>query len=372
MMAFILSILNLCRKELMIIFKDPASRIILTIPPMLQAMIFGYAANFDLVNAPYALLDQSRSALSREWLAHLDNGGVFHRVASLDNPKQIAQIIDSQKALFVIHIDEQFEKNILSGRSANVQLILDARNSNTAALAAGSVATIAESFNATLRERYQANPAPLTIITRAWFNPNLETRWNILPGLIATLNLIQTMILSALTVAREREQGTFDQLLVTPLIPTQIMLGKAIPAILIGVAQSSLILLVSLFWFQVPMVGSIFTLYAGLLLFTIASVGIGLSVSALSANMQQAMLYSFVLLMPMVLLSGLMTPVSNMPKMLQYLTAFNPLRFAIDLIRRVYLEGLSLADVSYDLWPMIAVAAITLPVAAWLFRYRLV
>jgi ABC-2 type transport system permease protein len=214
--------------------------------------------------------------------------------------------------------------------------------------------------------------AAVTVDSRAWFNPNLQTRWNIVPGLIASLSMLQTLLLTALSVAREREQGTFDQLLVTPLSPWEIMVGKAVPSVLIGLGQATLVLAVAVFWFEIPLAGSPVTLYAGLLLFTTASVGIGLSISALSATMQQAMLYTFVLLMPMMLLSGLTTPVANMPQVLQVATLANPLRFAIDLVQRVYLEGATLGSVASNLAPMAVIAALTLPLAAWLFRNRLV
>jgi ABC-2 type transport system permease protein len=207
--------------------------------------------------------------------------------------------------------------------------------------------------------------------SRAWFNPNLETRWNILPGLIASLSMIQTLMLSALSVARERENGTFDQLLVTPFTPTEIMIGKAIPTITIGLVQSTIVLLVALLWFEIPMAGSLITLYTGLAFFTLASVGLGLSISAVSVNMQQAMLYTFMLIMPLILLSGLATPVRNMPHFLQVATLINPLRFAIDLVQRVYLEGVGLWTVIHDLIPLLIISAITLPLAAWLFRNRL-
>jgi ABC-2 type transport system permease protein len=207
---------------------------------------------------------------------------------------------------------------------------------------------------------------------RAWYNENLETRWQMIPSHIAALSMLQTMMLTALSVVREREQGTFDQLLVTPLRPGEIMVGKAAPPILIGLTQSTLILLIALFWFRIPFVGSALTLYAALLLFTIASVGIGLAISASSANMQQAMLYTFVLLMPMMLLSGLTSSIANMPEVLQIATYANPLRYAIDFVQRIYLEGAGFGLIVHDLWPLAVIAALTLPAAAWLFRHRLV
>jgi len=208
--------------------------------------------------------------------------------------------------------------------------------------------------------------------SRAWYNENLETRWLMIPSLIAALSMLQTLLLTALSVAREREQGTFDQLLVTPLRPGEIMVGKAVPPIAIGLVQSTLILLIALFWFRIPFAGSMLTLYTALLSFTIASVGIGLAISAYSANMQQAMLYAFVLLMPMMLLSGLAAPIANMPRVMQTLTLANPLRYGIEMMHRVYLEGAGLSVIASDLWPLLLMACTTLPCAAWLFRHRLV
>lgn len=372
MIDFLLRIANLCRKELLTILKDPATRAILIAPALLQSLVFGYGATYDLNDVPYALLDQSRNGASSELIAHLDSTGVFHRVATLRSQADIREVIDTEQALLVVQIPADFEQRLGAGQTAAIQLILDARNSNTAGSAAGYVGAVVERYNAELRARAGAPPAALTVESRAWFNPNLETRWNLLPGMIAALSMLQTLLLTALSVAREREQGTFDQLLVTPMSPLEIMIGKALPPILVGLVQSSLILLVALFWFHIPMAGSLLTLYTGLIFFTVASVGIGLSISAVSANMQQAMLYAFVLLMPLMLLSGLTTPVRNMPHLLQVATLVNPLRFAIDLVQRVYLEGVGLATVWHNLIPLAVIAAITLPLAAWLFRNRLV
>jgi ABC-2 type transport system permease protein len=273
----------------------------------------------------------------------------------------------------VLHIGADFERRVLGGDNAPVQVILDGRNSTTAGAAAGYMGAVAADFNASLAARVSDTPRPAVAIeTRAWFNPNLETRWNFMPALIATLSVLQTLLLTALSVAREREQGTFDQLLVTPLAPTEIMVGKAIPPILIGMLQSTLVLLVTRFWFEVPMAGSVWTLYAALLMFMTAGVGIGLSISAVAASMQQAMLYTFVLLMPMMLLSGLTTPVANMPEVLQIATYANPLRFGIDMVRRIYLEGVGLGVVLPDFVPLVVITAVTMPTAGWLFRHRLV
>lgn len=367
--AFVYRLINICRKELLAVLKDPSSRIILVVPPLMQSLLFGYAATYDLTDAPYAVLDQSNAQVSRELLTRIDSTGIFHRVETLHSSNEIASVIGNGKALFVLQIPADFDARLSQHQSAPVQLIIDGRNSATANSAAGYIKAIVAGLNQTLAP---ADGPSIQVDSRAWFNDNLQTRWIILPAMIAALSMIQTMMLTALSVAREREQGTFDQLLVTPHTPLEILISKALPSVLIGLVQSTLVLLVALFWFQIPMAGSLVTLYTGLLMFTVASVGIGLSISAMSANMHQAMLYAFVLIMPLMLLSGLATPVENMPDLMQAATYINPLRFSIHLVRAVYLEGAHLSDVVPDMIPLIVISVVTLPLAAWLFRHRLV
>lgn len=363
---YLARIASLIRKELLALLKDPSSRALLLMPALMQALLFGYGATYDLTNAPYAVLDQGGGSASTELLARIDGTGVFRRIATLTSSDQIADQIDSGRALLVISIPADFEARLASGREASVQVILDGRNSSTAGSASSYVSSIVADYNQSL-----GNTSSVTVVRRAWFNSNLESRWNMMPALIASLSMMQTLMLAALSVAREREQGTFDQLLVTPFTPMQILIGKALPSIVIGLAQSTIIFLIILFWFQIPMSGSVWLLYSGLLMFTVAAVGIGLSISAVALTMQQAMLYTFMLVMPLMLLSGLLTPVRNMPAILQLVTYVNPLRFGIDIVRRVYLEGATFSDVALNFIPLIAVAAVTLPLAAWLFRNRL-
>jgi ABC-2 type transport system permease protein len=357
----------LIRKEFLAILVDPANRVTLIAPVFIQAVLFGYAASYDVNHVDYVVLDQSRSQSSQQVLAHLDGSGIFKRTADLQNNQQIQQVINDRTALAVITIPADFEDKLNRQESSPIQVILDGRNSSTASMAGSYISSVVGQVN---QERLGTNSA-ITVQARTWYNPNVESRWGIMPSLIATLSMMQTLLLSALSVAREREQGTFDQLLVTPYTPTQIMIGKAIPPIIIGVIQSSIILAIILFWFQIPMNGSLALLYFGLFAFNIAVVGVGLSISAIALNMQQAMLYTFFLIMPLTLLSGLLTPVQNMPEVLNWLTYANPLRFGIDLVQRVYLEGASFAQVKWDFVPMLVLAIITLPLAAWLFRNRL-
>lgn len=371
MLDGLVRIVALTRKELLAILKDPRSRATLIIPPILQCLIYGYVASYDLNDIPYAVIDQDRSAASHDLLARLDGSGVFHCVAYRDRLADLKSAIDERRAILAIQIDQNFERRLILGLSADVQVIADGRNSNTAATAMGYVSTAVESFNADWRNAHGVAGPPIRVQSRTWFNPNLETRWTMIPALIGLLTMLQTLLLTAMSVAREREQGTFDQLLVTPFRPAEIMAGKSFPSIIVGIVQASGILLVAQLWFHIPFAGSFVVLYTGLTVFLLAAVGIGLLVSAIAATMQQAMLYSFVVMMPFALLSGFATPVSSMPNVVQSLTMANPLRYAIDIARRVYLEGAGFEVLIPDLWPLAVIAALTLSASAWALRHRL-
>jgi ABC-2 type transport system permease protein len=371
MLDTIQRILALARKELLAVLKDPRGRFTLFVPPILQCLVFGYAATYDLTDVPYAVLDQDRSAASYQLLARLDGSRVFRRVANLDRLQDLKTIINERRALLVVQINQDFERRLLSGEQADLQAIADGRNSNTAGTALGYVSTIVEAFNSDWRRDHGQSGALIRIVTRAWYNPNLETRWHMIPALIGTLTFLQTLLLTGLSVAREREQGTFDQLLVTPYRPFEIMAGKALPSMFVGTVQATLVLLVAQLWFRIPFAGSFITLYTGLSLFILAAVGIGLLLSSVAATMQQAMLYSFLLLLPFTLLSGLMTPISSMPQALQYTTLVNPLRYGINIAHQVYLEAAGLGLLIPELWPLAVIAAVTLSLASWMFRHRL-
>jgi ABC-2 type transport system permease protein len=371
MFESLLRMIALTRKELLAILKDPRSRITLFVPPIMQCLIFGYAATLDLNNAPYAALDQDRTAASHELLARLDGSGVFRRIANLDSPAAVASAIDDRRALLVVQIPQDFERRLQAGEPAQAQVIADGRNSNTAGVALGYFNTIVAGFNADWLSGHGLAAPDVQPTVRAWYNANLETRWNMIPALIGTLTMIQTVMLTALSVAREREQGTFDQLQVTPLRPAEIIVGKTAPSMMVGVVQATNVLLVAQLWFHIPFQGSFLVLYAGLMLFLLAAVGLGLFVSSFAQTMQQAMLYTFMTMMPFILLSGLTTPITSMPLILQDFTLINPLRYAIDIAHRVYLEGAGLDRLGPDLWPLAAIGAVSLTGASWMFQRRL-
>ena len=362
MKAFFLRVKWLIWKEFLSTVKDPRTRAILIAPVIVQTMLFGHAATFNLEKVPYALLDLSRSRVSSEFVSKLEGGGIFQRVMTLSSTKEIAQAIDSGEVLMVVTISADFEREIISGRSGKLQIITDGRNTMTAAVANGYLGRIVDNFSGAKKIRLE---------TVAWFNTNLITRWNFLPGLMGLLSLIQVMLLAGLSVAREREQGTFDQLLVTPLSPAEILIGKAVIPVVVGIFQATLVFLICRNVFSIPFAGNLMSLYAVLLVFTLSISGLGLSISAISNSMQQVMVYCFVLILPMVLLSGFATPVANMPEVLQILTYADPLRFALDSLRRIYLEGCPISDVAINFVPMMILAAITLPLAAYLFRNKI-
>jgi ABC-2 type transport system permease protein len=371
MRSSLLRILALIRKEFLAVLKDPRSRFIIFLPPILQCLLFGYAASFDLNSVAYAVLDRDHSSASADLLARLDGSGIFLRQADLGRNGEIAAWIDSGRALLVIQIDRDFERRLLAGEPASIQVTADGRNSNTAGTALGYFGEVVDEFNADWRSRHGLPGPPIRIVTRSWYNPNLDSRWSMIPSLIGTLTMMGTLMLTALSVAREREQGTFDQLLVTPFRPYEIMAGKALPNMVIGLTQSSTILLIAQFWFHIPFVGSFAILYLGLGLFLMAAVGLGLFVSSIAKTMQQAMLYAFLLVMPFALLSGLTTPVSSMPDFLQSAMVINPLRYALDLTKRVYLENAGFAQLLPDFLPLTIIGLVTLSGAAWLFSRRL-
>ncbi len=364
-------ILALVIKEFIALLKDKRTRFVLIGPPLLQLIIFGYAATFDLKNVPFAVYNEDRGAESRALLAAFDGSPSFSRVANITHEGEIAQLVDSKGVLMVIHLGPDFSADLLSGRSASLQVIVDGRNSNTAMLAVNNVREIVERYNRAWAERQGGAQPPAYIEMRSWFNPNLESHWFFLPGLVGLLTLLVTLLVTAFSVAREREQGTFDQLLVTPLRPVEILIGKTLPGFLIGLLEATLIILVAVFWFKVPLLGSLATLYAGIFLFLLTGAGVGLMISSFAATQQQGLLGTFLFMVPAMILSGFATPIRNMPELVQDLTLLNPMRYFMAFLRGVFLEGLPFHLLIDQLWPLALIGIVALSTAAWLFRHRM-
>lgn len=289
----------------------------------------------------------------------------------LDHEDQIAPQVDGKNVLLVLHIGPTFSRDLLSGRSAPVQVIVDGRNSNTAAILLNYVNTIMAAFNTDWLERTGGAIAQAHLETRAWFNPNLVSRWFIVPGIVGLLTLVVTTLVTALSVAREREQGTFDQLLVTPFRPGEILLGKALPGFIIGLFEATLIILLAVLWFQIPLRGSLLTLYVGLLCFLLSTVGMGLMISSLAVTQQQGLLGAFLFLVPCIILSGFATAIANMPHWVQMITYIDPLRYFLIILRGVFLEGTPFHLLLDQFWPMAIIGLVNLFLAGYLFRHRL-
>jgi ABC-2 type transport system permease protein len=357
----------MCRKEILAVWQDKATRLIIIVPCIILGFLFGYAANYNLEDAPYAIVDLSHSKESADLLAAIDGTKFFKRKMTLQNANQVEEHMDNGDVVMAVCIPQDFAKRLSSGQTAPVQVITDGRNTVIAGQAANDMGEIISRFNEARTGRH----SPVTLQIRTWFNPNQITRWFFLPGIIGLLSFSQVFLLAGLSIAREREEGTFEQILVAPISEPLILLGKAIPPIIVGLIQCTILLLISLFWFKVPFAGSFVDFYVAIAFYVLSSTGLGLCVSSVSKNMQQVLVYVIVIMVPMALLSGIITPISNMPTFLQYLTYADPLRFGLELIRRIYLEGLPLSSLALNLIPLTLIAVIALTTAGYLFRANL-
>ncbi len=364
------NIMALMLKELLALVRDRQGRFVLVVPPIVQLFVFGYAATFDLDHVAIAIYNEDRGALSRELSSRIEGSPHFDVVARVDHDDGIVGLIDAREVLVGLHIGPRFSADLERGHPARVQLVLDGRNSNTAMIALNYLRGIVLDFNLRRLESGGGRVVPTVLEMRAWYNENLSSRWFIVPGIIGLLTLVVTLVVTALSVAREREQGTFDQLLVTPMRPFEILIGKALPGLVVGVLQATVIVVLAVQIFDIPLRGDLVALYFGLLLFLSSAVGIGLMISSLSATQQQAVLGAFLFLVPAVILSGFATPIANMPEFVQWLTLLDPLRYFLLVVRGVFLEGRGILGMMDLYWPMAAIGLISLTAAGLLFRYR--
>lgn len=364
-------IFALALKEFLALLRDKRSRIVIIVPPIVQLIVFGFAATFDLNNVPVAIYNEDRGAAARELVSRIEGSPNFQVVTNIDRDSQVAPLIDNRKVLLVLHIGQRFSADLIQGNSAPLQAILDGRNSNTAMVALNYLRSILQDYNRSWLQ-LQGDAGPLVSLhTRAWYNENLQSRWFFLPGIVGTLTLLVTLLVTALSVAREREAGTFDQLLVTPLRPLEILIGKAIPGIVIGLLEATMVLVLMVVVFDIPLRGSIGALYVGIALFLLSAVGIGLMISSIAVTLQQAILGVFLFMVPAVILSGFSTPIANMPQVVQWLTYLDPLRYFLVVVRGVALQGDSYGLLLNQYWPMAIIGVVSLAMAAWLFRHRM-
>jgi ABC-2 type transport system permease protein len=358
-------------KELLALWRDPKSRTILFVPPMIQIVIFSFAATQEVKNVSIAVLNRDWGTNARDLVARLQGSTTFTHVHFLRDEHEIGEAIDSRSVLMVVHIQPDFSRKVLAREPTTVQLILDGRRSNAAQIVAGYTTLIVARYVDELAQSRQARPSPSVVVSRFWFNPNEESTWNTVPSLVAVLTTLMGLLVTGLSVARERELGTFEQLLVSPLSPGEIILGKTVPALLIGIGEATGMVLIGVFLFRIPFYGSIPLLYLSMVIYLFAVIGVGLFISSLAKTQQQAILGSFAFMVPAILLSGFASPIENMPDWLQFVTRANPIRYFIVIVKGIFLKDLPLAIVLENLWPMIVIGTVTLSSATWLFRRRM-
>ena len=348
-------------KEFIQVLRDKRTRFLLVGPPIIQMMVFGYAANYEIRHVPTVVLDLDQSQESRELTSRFTSSEYFDVQRQLTDARALGDLIERGEATVGLEIDAGFARKLRSGQPAPLQVIVDSTNSNTALIASGYITQIAQGYAVEYQRDRVARIAPqlievmpqVELAARPWYNPELRSRWFFVPGIIGSLTLVLVITLTAFSVVREREIGTLEQIMVTPIRPAEFILGKTLPSFLIGAFDVTLIAVVGSLWFQVPFRGNVLVLAAGALLFLLCMLGVGLLISTVSSTQQQAMVTSFFFIMPAVTFSGFGFPISTMPHWMQVASYANPLRYFLVVVRGTYLKGVGM-DV---LWPQMAVMA---------------
>ena len=348
-------------KEFIQTLRDKRTRFILIGPPIIQMMIFGYAANYEIRHVPTVVLDLDHSLESRELISRFTSSPYFDVQRQLTDSRQLGDLIEQGDATAGLEIDAGFAQQLRKGETAPLQVIVDATNSNTALIASGYIAQIAREFAQEYQKDRIDRIAPqligimpsVELAPRPWYNPDLKSRWFFVPGIIGSLTVVLVVTLTAFAVVREREIGTLEQIMVTPISPAEFILGKTLPFFLIGLFDVTLIAVVGSLWFQVPFRGNIAVLATGAVLFLLCMLGVGLLISTVSATQQQAMVTAFFFIMPTITFSGFGFPISTMPHWMQDFSYLIPLRYFLVVIRGTYLKGVGM-DI---LWPQMAAMA---------------
>lgn len=364
-------ILALIKKELHAILRDPKSRKIVILPVLIQGLILPLAATLEVKNATLAVRNEDGGAASVELVQRIGAGSAFTHVLAVTDEGEVARALDGQDALAVVEFPPDFTKRVESGEPAPIGVWLDGRRSNSGQIAAAYITEIAAGYFAERAAAKGLPPRAEPPVVRHRYNPNLDHTWFVMPCIVAIILTISSLILTALSVAREREQGTFEQLLVSPLSPGMIMVGKAASALLVGMAQCTAVILLAVFLYGVPLHGSLALLYAAATLYFITLAGFGLLISSVCSTQQQAFLGAFAFMMPAILLSGFAAPVENMPEWIQVLNLANPIRHYIVILKGIFLKDASALFVLRHAMPLMAIAACTMTLAAVFFRRRM-
>ena len=353
-------ILRIARKELIQLRRDPRLLRIVLVAPVVQLFMFGYAVTTDVSHIGTAIYDEDRTAASRDLVERFVRSRYFDFDHYLRHPDEIDLLLDAGKTQMVLHIPRGFAEDLDRRRAAQVQVILDGSDSMTAGIISGYVQGVLQSYSARVAaERLDRVKATVPRVPgvegrlRVWYNPELKSVNYMVPGVICMILLVITMVLTSLAIVKEREIGTLEMLVVTPIKARELMIGKTIPFAVIGFVEVVLVLVVAVLWFRVPIAGNVLLLFALAGVFMLTSLGMGLFISTVSRTQQQAMMTAFFFMMPSIVLSGFMFPIENMPRVIQWLSYAIPLRYFLVIIRGIFLKGSGL-DI---LWPQVAALA---------------
>jgi ABC-2 type transport system permease protein len=356
---------ELVRKELIQVLRDPRLIRMVILAPVVQLLVFGYVVSTDVRNVTTFVVDQDRTAASRDLTRTFFASGYFRPAGGSDRPRDLVSALDHGRALAGLDIPRGFARDLAAGR-AHVQVVFDGTNSNTATVASGYAARILQAY--ALERNGLARTPPIELRERAWFNPGLASRDYNVPAVMGAIMLIMSLLLTALAVVRERELGTLEQLMVSPLGRAELIVGKTVPFALIGLADLLLIAAVALLWFRVPFEGDFLLLLLAGVLYLFSALGLGLLISTISNTQQEAVMTAFLFIMPLILLSGFMFPVSSMPVAFQWLTLLNPLRHFLEIVRAIFLKGAGLGALWHQFLALLLMGAGLLALATSRFR----
>jgi ABC-2 type transport system permease protein len=370
------------RKEFRQLLRDPRMRAMLFMPPLIQLLIFGYAANLDVNTAHIAWMDQDHTSASRELLSQFQGSGRFQIVAEPNNDAQMQKLLDQGKVDAVVRVMPGFARDVDRGRATSVQVLLDGTNSNTASIVSNYAAQTIARYSAEVMAQLQRSkmvagtmasggamhPAVPQIVARSrvWFNPDLRSRNYFIPGVVVNIITLVTLMLTAMAIVREKEIGTMEQLMVTPIRPMELILGKTLPFVLVGLWDMILVVSAALLVFHIPFAGNFGLLVAATLLFLLTSLGAGLFISTISRTQQQAMMTTGLFFQPFFMLSGFSFPIRNMPVSMQVLTYINPVRYFMEIVRGIFLQGTGIST----LWPQMVALAVFGVTILWLSVMR--
>ncbi len=365
---------EIARKELKQTLREPRMRATLIVPPLVQLLVFGYAVNLDVEHVKIAWMDQDRGEGARGLLEHFEGSGRFTLVAVAGNEREAQDLLDRSRVDAVVRVLPSFSADLERGREAEVQVLVDGTNSNTASLVSAQCRAVVNAFSqsraAEAARSRRARPG-MRAETRVWFNPDLRSRLYFVPGILVNIIMLVTLTLTSMAIVREKEIGTMEQLMVTPIRPLELMLGKTLPFALIGLGQLVFISGVAMLVFQVPMRGDPALLVAASLLFLACSLGLGLLISTIANTQQQAMMMTLFVFQPAFMLSGFSFPIRNMPELVQGVTFVNPMRYFMEIVRGIFLKGAGLEV----LWPQMAALGVLgfaiLSISTRRFRKRL-